>query len=222
MLLPYLDQPNLYSTINFDLGYGDRENLTARANHLDVFLCPADVRAQATPATNYAGNTGDVYPATSQNGSFSNVGEHFSFADFVDGTHSTIAASEWVKGSLGQSIGLAENIFPTPPLPTLDEFASHCANVNVTTSGFDASKGFEWIYGEMGRTLYNHVLGPNQPGCTNNGRVQQGAYSASSRHPAGVHSLFVDGHVKFISETIDLRIWRALGTRRGGESVDEF
>jgi hypothetical protein len=37
-----------------------------------------------------------------------------------------------------------------------------------------------------------------------------------------VHSLLGDGAVRAISSSIDLRIWRALGTRAGREVTGEF
>ena len=43
-----------------------------------------------------------------------------------------------------------------------------------------------------------------------------------SLHNGGVHALFVDGHVKFVSNTINLATCQALGTRKGGEVVSEF
>ena len=43
---------------------------------------------------------------------------------------------------------------------------------------------------------------------------------ARSYHPGGVHVVFADGHVKFMGDSIDLPLWRALATRAGGESID--
>jgi prepilin-type processing-associated H-X9-DG protein len=36
---------------------------------------------------------------------------------------------------------------------------------------------------------------------------------------AGAHALFVDGHVRFVQNSIDLDIWLALASRAGGEPV---
>lgn len=44
----------------------------------------------------------------------------------------------------------------------------------------------------------------------------------SSTHPGGAHMLLGDGSVQFISETIDIRTWAALGTLTGGETLGEF
>jgi prepilin-type processing-associated H-X9-DG protein len=39
----------------------------------------------------------------------------------------------------------------------------------------------------------------------------------SSAHPGGVNVLFGDGSVHFIKDSVALNVWRALGTRNGGE-----
>jgi prepilin-type processing-associated H-X9-DG protein len=41
-------------------------------------------------------------------------------------------------------------------------------------------------------------------------------------HPGGFNVLFGDGSVRFISKTIDLKVWRALLTIAGGESMGDF
>ena len=41
----------------------------------------------------------------------------------------------------------------------------------------------------------------------------------SSQHPGGVNTLFGDGSVKFIKNSVSLQTWRALGTRNGGETI---
>ncbi len=45
------------------------------------------------------------------------------------------------------------------------------------------------------------------------------AITARSYHPGGVNALFGDGSVRFISDTIEGRIWRALGTVAGREVI---
>jgi prepilin-type processing-associated H-X9-DG protein len=43
--------------------------------------------------------------------------------------------------------------------------------------------------------------------------------SFNSRHPGGVQFALADGSVRFIAETIELTLYRALATIRGGEAV---
>jgi len=45
---------------------------------------------------------------------------------------------------------------------------------------------------------------------------------ARSHHPGGVNVGFVDGSVRFVSETVDLETWRGLGSRNGGEVVGAY
>ena len=41
-----------------------------------------------------------------------------------------------------------------------------------------------------------------------------------SQHPGGAQFVFADGHVTFLSETIDMDAYQALSTREGGETVE--
>jgi hypothetical protein len=43
------------------------------------------------------------------------------------------------------------------------------------------------------------------------------AVTARSYHPGIVNALMMDSSVQTIDESIDLQLWRALGTRAGGE-----
>ena len=45
---------------------------------------------------------------------------------------------------------------------------------------------------------------------------------ARSRHPGGVQAVLGDGSVRFVQQSIDLGIWRALSTTHGGEIVADF
>jgi prepilin-type N-terminal cleavage/methylation domain-containing protein/prepilin-type processing-associated H-X9-DG protein len=54
---------------------------------------------------------------------------------------------------------------------------------------------------------------PGQAG----GEMLNGAMG--SRHPDGANFAFADGHVKFMRESIALSVYRALSTRRGGETL---
>jgi hypothetical protein len=61
------------------------------------------------------------------------------------------------------------------------------------------------------------VAPPNKRSCMYPpGRI---ATTAKSYHPGGVGMAKADGSATFVSDSVDLAIWRALGTRAGGESV---
>jgi prepilin-type N-terminal cleavage/methylation domain-containing protein/prepilin-type processing-associated H-X9-DG protein len=71
---------------------------------------------------------------------------------------------------------------------------------------------------------YTHTAVPNSKlgDCMNPSNDSHVA--SRSYHPGGVNVAFVDGSVRFIKESIALSIWRALGTRGGGEvlSADSY
>jgi len=102
------------------------------------------------------------------------------------------------------------------------------------------------IYGNMGGALFTATLTPNSTAqdrlvgpCPQNqgdarykapcGSFQGNAWwtpsaagahaAARSFHPNGVNASLADGSTQFYSNNIDLAVWRALGSRDGGESV---
>lgn len=87
--------------------------------------------------------------------------------------------------------------------------------------------GHSWIKEGYSSTWYNHVATPNSdvPDCSidpptyifvTNG----GNFAARSNHPGGVNALLMDGSVRFMSDSVSLQIWRALGTRAANDSVN--
>jgi prepilin-type N-terminal cleavage/methylation domain-containing protein/prepilin-type processing-associated H-X9-DG protein len=66
---------------------------------------------------------------------------------------------------------------------------------------------------------YDHLLPPGQWSFSSLGR-QDGPLSATSHHQNGVHVLFADGHVDFISAEIDAKVFWAMGTIASQESND--
>jgi prepilin-type processing-associated H-X9-DG protein len=46
------------------------------------------------------------------------------------------------------------------------------------------------------------------------------ALTARRAHPGGVNALMMDGSVRSIKSSIQLTVWRSLGTRSGGEVLD--
>jgi prepilin-type processing-associated H-X9-DG protein len=61
-------------------------------------------------------------------------------------------------------------------------------------------------------------MNPPETSCSNSCERQ---FQFSSRHVGGCQFVFADGHAQFISDTIDLHVFRALLTRAGGEVAAE-
>jgi prepilin-type processing-associated H-X9-DG protein len=71
----------------------------------------------------------------------------------------------------------------------------------------------------MNGTRYNHVMPPNTWNCSQKNSDNDGAHTAGSRHPGVVNVLLTDGSVRAVKDTVNRTVWRALGTRAGGEVV---
>jgi prepilin-type N-terminal cleavage/methylation domain-containing protein/prepilin-type processing-associated H-X9-DG protein len=248
-LLPYLEQNSLYQSINFQTGtwppdtYGagssgalanlNLANATAYRTGLAFFLCPSDGGPMETSGSNYRGNTGiGPSPAPwaespdSGNGLFPEL-DAVSPARVTDGLSHTVAFSERVRGS-GPGSGALDperDVFGREGVVnTGDQLLAECriAGRSSNLLGFRTS-GQYWFWAGRERTLYTHTQTPNGkvPDCTYGGMTPAiDMATARSHHPGGVNVLMGDGSGRFVSETIAQAVWRALGSRDGGEIVD--
>jgi prepilin-type N-terminal cleavage/methylation domain-containing protein/prepilin-type processing-associated H-X9-DG protein len=159
-------------------------------------------------------------------------------AEIIDGTSNTAMISEGLLGDGNQSqISIPGDFFqvsygttdPTPP----DRLALYQACVDLvpsaTTPQFSYS-GRYWHIGNYAMDRYNHLMPPNGKSCltAGSGAINQRinykgtAATASSRHPGGVNVALADASVRFVSQTIDINTWWALGSKNGGEVVSGF
>ena len=202
------------------------------------FFCPSDTAPNDIWAAqnNYAGNQGgwlcdrgdtpalpsDTSPEELQTGIFF-FRSKVRAADIIDGLTYTAFFSERIRGH-----GYPDrrsDLYVIPHQTSLDATFNTCNSINPATATPLTSKwGYSWVMGENCCTQYNHVAVPNSkscggtgfPGTMTNMAMQ---VSASSRHSGGVHTLMGDGSVRFTTSNIDLKLWRALGTRAGADEV---
>ncbi len=230
MLLPALDQLNLYNSINFQLEGSTpmvgSPNWTAAGIVVTAFLCPSDRSAGGPYAwSSYAGNAGIHFPGNVSEGVFSFTSST-PLQAITDGLSNTCAMAEWVLSptNMNEDRDPKGSVFATPGFFSMPgefiPFVVACISLNYETAEVHNNmKGMGWNHGAFGSTLYNHTNKLNMASCLSGGQNHIGAYSASSRHPAGVCSLMADGHVSFTSENITLPVWRALGSGSGGETT---
>ena len=222
-----------------------RQNATASRTQVSVFLCPSDGTKPPgdwAGANNYLGNMqtwacdlGDsnpssVSPADKPQGIFYYLSA-VSLADITDGTSNTAFFSEKIRGN-GQRDGDARSdSLITAATTSLNATFQTCTSMTpATTRRLTHAQGASWVMGEMCCTQYNHVTTPNKVTCAGLGFANNSMANMpmvvppSSQHPGGVNTLFGDGSVKFIKDSVSLLTWRALGSRNGGEvlSADAY
>jgi prepilin-type N-terminal cleavage/methylation domain-containing protein/prepilin-type processing-associated H-X9-DG protein len=213
MILPYLDQSNLYNQFNANVAIEDPLNDAFRLNTLEVFRCPSDpqpdrfeIEEEGSPGTvicelpiaNYLGAFGTFEldgcenpPGTAPvqaNGQCVGDGTFYHnsrvlIRDFVDGTSNTLIVGE---------------------RKTNAELGWYSTWVGRVAEGEEA---FQRILGSL-----DHV--PNDPASHFD--------DFSSQHEGGAQFLLGDGHVRFVSENMNHLVYQAIGTIKGGEVVGEF
>jgi prepilin-type processing-associated H-X9-DG protein len=227
-LLPFLDQPAAYHAFNMSVGYSgwESEYRTIKALRLSVLACPSDPMIGTTGTVSYAGNAGGGYAKYGDNGTIGRIGgDAIRTSSITDGLSRTALVAEWlVEGISVGSWDVKRTIFDvhirkTPKLD-FDPFVAVCRALDSSRAQPQHGKGQDWLDGNPSYTLYNHAVEPDGPSCMEDGAVQTGAFTAGSLH-GGTHVLFADGHVYSVRPQVQLDVWRALGSRNGGEAVSD-
>lgn len=216
MILPQVEQANLYQLFDFNAPCFDVVNLLPREQFLPVFLCPSDTFSgskfvvrddSSTPIEQYAGasyaaNWGpstatvnlDDTPLQSQGVFYRNSDTRF--RDVTDGLTNTLFLGERINGPINGS----------------ETAGGHAEFENVWSAAAREITDLTDDHGHM--VLFETQFRPNQIGGDDKG--------LSAPHVGICQFTLGDGSVRAISENIDAGVYNALGTRSGGEVVGEF
>jgi prepilin-type N-terminal cleavage/methylation domain-containing protein/prepilin-type processing-associated H-X9-DG protein len=238
-LLPFMEEDTVYSAINFFVPYNDPLNAVPASATVKTFLCPADTNAlipNGWGGTNYRANEGTSlvfgYGPSDPSGVNINLpppnGPFFAdsktkFSDITDGSSHTAAFSEHILGDFTNGIATenSDTFQPGTHPTTPDQAIIDCNSIdwtNLTYQGQSAI-GAPWLRGYHSTTSYYHSAPPNTRSCMfPPNRIMT---TANSKHTGGVNVVFCDGSLHFIPNTIDIAVWRAIGTINGKEIVDE-
>ena len=216
------------------------DNHVALTQEIAFFYCPSDAaRKQVVPGaeldyagTNYMACWGRSAPTATGTAMFDTDGlfnNHSAtrFADVTDGTSNTAAFSESLlpDPSMSSSGGVIltqqnRNVVIVGDRSGGDPFLTveWCTRFGQPVASRPNRTG-RWFDGFVLYSAYYHWWGPNSqiPDCAKWSPLRSLWQMARSRHPGGVNVSFVDGSVHFVSETIDVDTWRALGSRNGNE-----
>ena len=227
-ILPHMEENNSHDEIDFDVASwwpwvaGQGWNYDPPANpdapwairKYPVYTCPSQPEVVHTSTAgafshgNYVANSGFVY-AVRQVTSESQM-------EFENPRN---LRGPFEKEFSMQSKGVS--------LQTISDGTSSTA-MYAETKLFPGNDGRGLLFLSSG-TYYQHWFTPNAVGddqnefcdpnsqeypCRDDGvATRVGSLTSRSFHPVGVNVVFTDGHVEFISENIDRRVWVMMGTR---------
>lgn len=243
-ILPFLEREDL--SLRVDLVQAWDGQMIIDNVRVAVFSCPSDALGDdvRNPGpgmprlypTTYGFNLGTYFvydPARDVGGNgFTFPNASVSFADVLDGTSSTLLLAEVRAWQPYRRNG-------GPPHLAIPSTAAEAAPIVASAPDFKNTGHTEWPDGRVHHTGFTTTLTPNtfvpcmqggqQFNCDynswqegrngRNGRPTYAIITSRSYHPKGVQVALIDGSVQFIADTIELAVWRALGTRNGGEAV---
>ncbi len=216
LLLPYLEQGNLYGQYNFALDWYDPAQRPVVSHQLKVMVCPSTPNPERLisgtingvsydlPPADYAavgGITADVVPQVIPP-SYPRLGAMLidttlGFKDVTDGTSSTLLVAEGAGRpqvwNAGHDTG---KVSPT-------------AETKSTWSAWDGN--FLRGYSYDGKVF----PGPCPLNCSNLDAIY-------SFHTGGAFGLMGDGSARFLNQGIDVWVMYALATSQGGEVVEDY
>lgn len=239
-LLPHLGENALYDSIDFSnspydgntFTQTDGFNATAKATVVASFLCPSDSdRFSFRANANFAFSTG-VAATGRHDGAFT-LKRHVAAKQIGDGLSHTVGFGEIRRGSgdpksfdanvdfwYGELAGDYSAFSP-------DEMLAACGAMRPSLESY-SFRGYSWYNGGYENTQYNHVAGPNANGadCSAHGSnigmpAVAGSFASRSAHSGGVNVGMMDGAARWVANGVDIAIWRAIATRKGGETTTD-
>jgi prepilin-type N-terminal cleavage/methylation domain-containing protein len=204
LILPNLDQANLYNLVNYNVSALDPINAPVAAQKIVVYRCPS-----------YAGNDFSQEPL------YVRLSPRYAIRNYV-ALGATTIGNLWQKPD-----GV---MYPQQPSHIADIQDGTSSTILVAETR--EQNAAAWIDGgtaSLTSRRYNDGNPPSYAGAeialnftpyyNSAGQGIDCLWAASSQHIGGAHHLFGDGGVRFLSQSISATVYDALVTRSGEEVV---
>ena len=213
MILPFIDQANLYEEFNASLAIENPANATFLGTLIPSFRCPSDpqpdfweIEEEGSPGTVLA-----ELPIANYIGVFG--------TEELDGCEN--APGSFPVSDAGQCVGDGM-LYHNSSIQIKDIRDGTSNTLFIGERRTDPAAGWYSTWAGMvseGEEAFQRVLGstchpPNDPAAHLD--------DFSSNHTGGAMFVLGDGSVHFVSESIDIGVCQSLATRAAGEIVGEF
>jgi len=217
-LLQFIEETNLYEQYNFKVNWYDPLNAPVVASHVSKFYCPSvpspneRLETGVTGGRTFTASATDYFPVAGIDQQLINAG----LVNVPSENEGVLAKTRQLPRTRDVLDGLSNTIM----------FAEGAGKPRHYLRGYrqiseDGSGGSGWAHHGSGLKIHGSthdgivVIGPCPMNCENSRNVY-------SFHHGGANFGLGDGSVRFVSESIDLRVFGALCTRAGGEVVADF
>jgi prepilin-type N-terminal cleavage/methylation domain-containing protein/prepilin-type processing-associated H-X9-DG protein len=221
VVLPYMENSNLENRYDYNAAYGWMTWANGGANpvanqSLPVYQCPSDDRCTKYPSQRvYFAVAGGGLGATAtssygkvyEDGLF-DINRYNKIADIKDGTSSTMAMGESVHPSyIGLGPGYTD---PNVGGPVAWWMGGSCQGSLTPFCGPSTH-----CYGRA----YLCTENPINSKITPLALAKENVIPFGSFHKDGAYFSFADGHVGFLNDTIEWKIYRAMSSIKGNELI---
>ncbi len=245
-LLPFMEQANLRNLIDPKQPWF-MQSASAANTAVPIYKCPTDTAPEHVQwpfLTPFGAPVGDTFASSSYAVSLGydddlgfsagykpklateNTGVFYQmsrtrFQDILDGSSNTIAYGEAASGlPVGNGVG------STTPISHSPSFSFHSWLIGGACPSDFYAGGLRYVGGQcstvepMNKTPVTDSFYDVNLLLDGRSSWEGGPHWASnfrSQHPGGCNFGYCDGSVDFMSETIDMSVYRSLSTMRGGE-----
>lgn len=224
LILPYIEQGNLADRLDYNRSYLDTNNKRVAMHAISLFHCPSQVEQKSVLARIFGSTSERVdgqdpytihyYGVAGPKGANPNTGGQYR----IEGSGSCGGFAKDGPLHRNSRVGFGGIRDGSSSTMLIGEISWDNAQMyRIWTRGCD-TRGCGWS-----ASCKNVVNAPNMKSYTQF-NVDFNDISFGSEHPGGVHFAFCDGSVHFISDQIDLGVYKATASRNGREpkTVETF
>ena len=212
-ILPNIEYNHLYQSLKFGMPFDNGANETACGVQIKIFQCPAALDLEPRDIEGIDGRQPSTYLACASGTAVRETGPSPLVGDLnADGcffNNSAIRHSD-IRDGLSATIMIGESLFLADVLGIDqegdDQFVDHW--YIGSTDNLPAKNASEAL-GSTAVPINAHTMDSLD--------IEQKELAFSSNHFSGAQFVFMDGHVEWLSRSIDTTIYSSMGTRYGQE-----